>query len=301
MTMKHPILFRLALCAVLMAVFVAIGVENSAGLEVTHTALPVAGLPEGLRGLRIAEISDLHSCTYGAGQSQLIDAVKGFRPDLIVLAGDIIDGITPDAEPCAELVKGLAPIAPVYRVRGNHEYYLDDATASAFDARMAACGAILLDNQSAVLQKNGQSYLLSGINDATEYAEDPEREKMGAQQFDMQIAENFMSVLNAGKPHGNFPLQIMVCHQPQFWQLWQEAGYDVALCGHLHGWLVRIPGVGGIMRIAPNLFFPEEDAGLYDKQGTLVYISRGLDDHKRLRSIRINNKPELALLEVVAR
>lgn len=295
----RTILFRLLVFGVLLAIFMILGIQNSQGLDVSHTELPIANLPDALQGLRIAEISDLHSSWYGDGQSELIDAIKDYKPDIIVLAGDIIDGITPDAEPCAELVKGLSPIAPVYRVRGNHEYYLDPDTAEAFDARMAACGAVLLDNRALALSRNGQRYLLAGMDDVSKYAEDLSKTIFNGQQIDMEYAKQLMTRLDAATPGGDYPLKIMVCHQPPFWQLWQQDGYNVALCGHLHGWLVRIPGIGGLIKKVPILYFPEEDAGLYDKQGLLEYISRGLDDHKRLRSLRVNNKPELAMFEVV--
>jgi uncharacterized protein len=297
----RTIAFRLAAFIVLLALFVVLGLQNSQGLEVSRTELPIAGLPDALQGLRIAEIADLHSSRFGDGQSQLIDTIRKFKPDLILIAGDFIDGVTPDGEPCAELVKGLVPLAPVYRVRGNHEYYLDADTASAFDARMAASGAILLDNQSVALSRNGQGYLLAGMNDVTKYASDPRRTRANLQQFDMETTIGFMADIQAGLPAGDFPLKIMLCHQPQFWQVWQEAGYDIALCGHLHGWLVRIPGIGGLIRPRPVLYFPEEDSGLYNKQGLLEYISRGLDTQKRLGNLRLNNKPELSLFEVVGK
>jgi len=42
-------------------------------------------LPDSFRGLRVAELSDLHGAVFGAGQSRLLAAVEAARPDLISL------------------------------------------------------------------------------------------------------------------------------------------------------------------------------------------------------------------------
>ena len=41
--------------------------------------------------VRLAVLSDLHACDYGAGQGELLDAVAEQDPDLVLLAGDIVD------------------------------------------------------------------------------------------------------------------------------------------------------------------------------------------------------------------
>jgi uncharacterized protein len=291
------IVVRLVFCIVLLFVYAACAGLASRGLEVTHTALPVSGLPQALDGLTIVQITDLHSSRFGEGQSELIGAVRDAKPDLIVITGDFIDGVWPDPAPCEELVRGLAAIAPVYRVRGNHEYYLGSQALAAFDAGMAAEGAVLLVNNALALEKNGVSYLLGGMDDVAKNAYDPNLETMDREQFEQETAQGFMADLAQNTPAGQYPLKIMLCHQPPFWQLWRDAGYDIALCGHLHGWVARLPGIGGVLR-NPSRYFPEEDAGLYDKQGIMVYISRGLNNRLNWRNLRMNNKPELSVLTV---
>lgn len=293
----RAVLARLAIFLALAAVYAVVQIALSRSLDVSHTTVPVPGLPAGLDGLRIAEIADLHSSCFGEGQSELIDAIKKFKPDLIAITGDFIDGIHPDAKPCEELIRGLAGVAPVYRVRGNHEYYLDENSRSAFDADMASLGALLLDNRAVALERNGQSYLLGGMDDVTARPESEKPDTVSHEQFAMETATEYMGIVQENTPDGEYPFKIMLCHQPPYWQLWRDAGYNLALCGHLHGWIVRLPGIGGLIR-DPSRYFPEEDAGLYNKQGIFVYISRGLDTLISYRNTRMNNEPELALLEI---
>ena len=46
---------------------------------------------EGNIGVRIALITDLHSCYYGVGQKSLIKRIDEEFPDIIILGGDIFD------------------------------------------------------------------------------------------------------------------------------------------------------------------------------------------------------------------
>lgn len=287
-----------ALALAVLYAFIAAGA--SSGLDISNADVLIPGLPQELDGLRIAHLSDFHSSQYGEGQHELLEAVSAFHPDVIALTGDVIDGRShTNSTPCIELVRGLAAIAPVYWVRGNHEYYLDTIARAQFEQDMVAAGAVLLDNDAAVLERNGIEYLVSGMNDVDEIPIDlnlPADEQM---DLAMEYAKGFMEELKGEVSPQQYPLQIMLCHMPFWWSLWKEAGYHLALSGHLHGWIVRLPAIGGVLR-NPVKFFPEEDAGLYDKQGIWVYISRGLANIRTIRNIRLNNRPELALISVRA-
>ena len=72
--------------------------------------------------VRIVLITDLHSCSYGEGQRELIDAIHAQKPDIILLGGDICDDKLPHRN--AELVlRAIADKYPCYYVTGNHEYW----------------------------------------------------------------------------------------------------------------------------------------------------------------------------------
>ena len=61
------------------------------GLQTTHTQVALSGLPQGFDGYKIVHLSDLHGHEYGEGSRELLDRVRGERPDLIVITGDLID------------------------------------------------------------------------------------------------------------------------------------------------------------------------------------------------------------------
>ncbi len=292
---ERVVLHRLLACAVVNAFLLPVGLWRSRGLECSRPVLKVQALPGGLDGLRVAQITDLHSSRFGPGQAGLVKPIAAFRPDVIVLTGDIIDGVRPEAAPCVELVRALAAVAPVYRIRGNHEYYLEPEARQAFDDAMARSGAILLSNEAVALGRRGERWLLAGMEDGERFAADPRRTEIGEDAFDGEAAADSMAALQAATPPWAYGLRLLLCHRPYYGQLWSDAGYDAALCGHLHGWVLRLPVVGALPYIL-HPHFPQADCGLYEQGGTQVYISRGLakTGWNRLRTF---NRPELVLAE----
>ena len=72
-------------------------------------------------------------------------------------------------------------------------------------------------------------------------------------------------------------------------------GADLTLCGHNHGGLIRIPGVGSL--ISPQFqWFPKYDAGSFEFDGKKVIVSRGLGTHTF--HIRIFNRAELVFVVI---
>ena len=67
-------------------------------------------------------------------------------------------------------------------------------------------------------------------------------------------------------------------------------GADIVLSGHIHGGMVVLPYIGGV--IAPSYrLFPHYDFGKYEKDKSTMYLSRGLGSHTI--PLRIFNPPEI--------
>ena len=96
------------------------------GLEVTHTPVPVSGLPQGFEGMRIVHLSDLHGHQYGEDHRELLELVAQQEPELIALTGDVIDQAS-QRDILPALARGLSRIAPTYYVTGNHEFWSGQA------------------------------------------------------------------------------------------------------------------------------------------------------------------------------
>ena len=138
------------------------------GLEVTHTQVPVSGLPQGFEGMRVVHLSDLHGHQYGEDHRDLLEQIAAQSPELIALTGDIIDQASQRGTLPA-LARGLSAIAPTYFVTGNHEWAVGDIRQT--KALLAENGVTVLSNQYVVLERNGDQVVLAGVDDANGYAD----------------------------------------------------------------------------------------------------------------------------------
>ena len=71
--------------------------------------------------LRVAQISDLHSCRYGKNMSVLVSALDDAHPDVVVLTGDIYDNVVSN-DNTRIFLEDVSKKYPCYYVSGNHEH-----------------------------------------------------------------------------------------------------------------------------------------------------------------------------------
>jgi predicted MPP superfamily phosphohydrolase len=249
--------------------------------------------------LNIVLISDLHSNIYGEDQSPLIEAVREARPDLIFLAGDIVDDKLP-MRGTELLLTGIRDIAPMFYVTGNHEYMSNIIVEIRY--RLENLGVIILSDRWQRVNIRGNEILVAGI-------EDPFKKKKENRRYDQEAAmeENFRSL--DGMPG----YKILIAHRPENIDQYRSYNFDLVVSGHAHGGQWRIPGILPNGLYAPHQgLFPAYTGGQYNKTKTghaaagrenggetVFIVSRGLSMN-RPRFPRINNPPELAVIHVVA-
>ncbi len=189
------------------------------GPRVVEVTVPVRGLPPGLRGLRIAQISDLHvgSTIRHREVARVVRRTLALKPDLIAVTGDLADGdavrLAPHVAPLATL---SAPLG-VYYVPGNHEYYWD---APAWIAKTEELGFIPLINQNRVVSRGGAQLLVGGIPD----------ESGGA-----FVPGHRPDARRAAATDGGADFRLLLAHRPDGVPAAARAGFDLQLSGHTHG------------------------------------------------------------------
>lgn len=234
--------------------------------------------------VRIALVTDLHSCYYGEGQTELLDAIHTQKPDAILLGGDIFDDEIADTHTDIFL-SGIAGKYPIYYVTGNHECW---SGAEAFAAKMAILekyGVPVLSQQSVTLDIRGEMLTVCGVDDPESYLLDS-RALYYEARLDQVLAE-------AAEEH----YTILLAHRPEYFPSYAARDFDLTLCGHAHGGQWRIPYVMNGL-IAPNQgLFPKYAGGLYEKNGTAMIVSRGLA-RETTWVPRIFNRPELVIVEI---
>lgn len=252
-------------------------------IKTDRVFLPIGNRFPQLRGLRIAQISDLH---YGPTNNdpkhfeRAVKIIMQHEPDLIVLTGDYYQWDPEYQEDLPQILGKLSAPLGVFGVFGNHDYgacYPGTLNCDPFDhntlkSLFADNGILMLGNENLTLDFHGQKFNLVGLHDLWSGQFEPH-------QAYACVDENLPTVL--------------LSHNPDTVHL-VEHDFDLMLSGHLHGGQLSLPFVGSVTTQTKNR---ELRRGLYKfGERKHLYINRGLGQTFRLR---INSPPEVTVLEIV--
>jgi uncharacterized protein len=215
--------------------------------------IPIAGLPAGLHGFRIAQISDIHvGPTIKRDYLQaIVDRVNHLDADLVAVTGDLVDGSVADLGRHVQALQGLRSRHGTFFVTGNHDYY---SGALAWIAELERLGVQVLLNEHRVLQHAGEELVLAGVTDVSAHHFVPEH------RSDAQAAMR-------GAP-ASAGARVLLAHQPRSAPGAADAGFDLQLSGHTHG--------GQFWPWNHFVQFQQPfTAGLHRLQQLWVYTSRG--------------------------
>lgn len=254
------------------------------------------------QSFRMVVLADLHGKDFGKGNKKLIEAVKKQKPDMIVIAGDMITAkIRLIIEPALHLVEELAKICPVYYGMGNHESYLGYDTGEfamslpQLKWKLELAGAHVLDDRTVYLKS--YNIALSGLSlERYYYRKSIPPKLLYNGEYKHQLAVSHMNE-KVGEPMMD-ACQILIAHNPEYFPSYAKWGADVTISGHLHGGVMRLPDGEGV--ISPRFqLFPEYAGGIYHRQvakekKTMV-VSRGLGSHTI--SLRVFNPGEIVVLD----
>lgn len=233
--------------------------------------------------LRIALITDLHSCKYGEGQKKLLSAIEKQHPDVILLGGDFFDDKLSDVR-AEELLAGISGKYPCYYVTGNHECW---AGGNAYRSKMETLknyGITRLSGESTLLETGSGTVRLCGIDDP-----------------DIILVQSQLNanseLLDLKGSISDKEFTILLTHRPEMIDTYEKAGFDLVLAGHAHGGQIRIPWlVNGLY--APNQgLFPKYAGGRYEKNDMTMIVSRGLAKEST-KFPRFCNPPELVIIDL---
>lgn len=228
-------------------------------------------IPAGFDGFRILHLSDLQNKVFGRKQKPLLKRIEASAPDIIVLTGDLLDrhkGRT-DVDGAMSFVYEIMKIAPVYFVSGNHEH--QSGVWNVLMEELNAAGVKVLDNGKSIIERNGDTITLLGLED-----------KKVNRHYD-----KLLHILMQGQ--GGF--HILLSHRPELFETYVKENVDLVFSGHAHGGQVVLPFFRKGIFAPHQGFFPKYTEGMYEKDGTVMVVSRGLGNSGF--PFRIFNRPEL--------
>lgn len=229
---------------------------------------------------RIAFLSDLHNRSFGVHQEKLLEALRAFRPDAVLLGGDIIDeGRNADAS--MELLHQISGW-PAFYVSGNHEERTGKLRQIKREIR--SMGIEVLEGDVRRLEIRGCPLLVGGLDDP---GTDEEGYYRQLGMLEQEIRRTQREQI----------FRILIQHRPERVREYRPLGFDLMLAGHAHGGQWRIPGlINGVYAPGQGLF-PRYAGGSYSFGNQTLIVGRGLAGSAR-GIPRICNPPELVTAEI---
>lgn len=233
-------------------------------------------------------LSDLHNKEYGKGNHKLIRKIEEMSPEGILIAGDILTA-KPEysTEKASQLILHLSRKFPVCYGMGNHETRLFlypevyGDMGKKYEETIGKAGVRLLKNESLILEDN---IIVSGLDLERKYYKRFKKREMEEEYLNRALGEKKEEMF-----------QILLAHNPDYFEEYSSWGADLVLSGHIHGGVMRLPFLGGVVSPAVR-FFPKYDGGMFWQNNSCMILSRGLGMHTI--PIRIFNPGELVVLHL---
>jgi len=242
-------------------------------IKIENIRIKIKNLSPSFQGVKIIQLSDLHSKDFGEKEKKSLEILAQLKPDFIFITGDFIDWKTSNLKSCQEFWKEISKNYPnrVFGVFGNHENH--HPKSKTIKNLLTDSGVKIINNESVILRKNEDFIYLIGVDDPHENHDD--------------IAKAMEQVEN------NTP-KIMLAHSPEIFRRVKDQNIDLILTGHTHGGQVNIPFI-------TNLFLPVKydrkyKSGLFKEDSTYLYVNRGVGT--TLLPFRFNAPPEITLIEL---
>lgn len=239
---------------------------------------------------RLVLLADLHNKSFGKGNKRLLAAIDAASPDGVLVAGDMLTAIRgADYSHALSLMEKLSAGYRIYYGMGNHEYrlgrYPDDYPGmyEGYMSGLRQAGIEPLLNETVYLPECNIAICGAQIDRA--YFRHFRRKPMEASYLPGLL----------GTPDGE-KFQLLIAHNPVYFDAYARWGADLVVSGHVHGGIVRLPVLGGVLSPAMTLF-PKYDGGVFTENNSTMILSRGLSSHTP--PVRIFNPGELIVIDLL--
>ena len=204
-----------------------------------------AALPE----LRVLVVSDIHCGPFLSPDAlaPIFASLMRLEPDLVLVAGDVVDGSVEDLDGFLPVLARLAaaPLGAWY-ARGNHDHYTGDPDR--IGELLGSIGIRTLRNESVEITHGHGTFRLGGIDDRI----------MGAPDWSALTAQ--------GTP------DLLVAHNPDDFYEAVQRGIGLVVSGHTHGGQIRFPRGAPLVRQSEFCL----DEGLFTHERSILAVTRGV-------------------------
>jgi uncharacterized protein len=247
------------------------GFSNKYNYEIKKIKLSFSNLPKSFKGLKIVQISDIHSGSFTDSKAvgKGVKEVLSLNPDIILFTGDLVNNTADEMALYKTVFNQLNAPMGVYSILGNHDYgdYYNWPDAEAKRKNLEALkkvhkdmGWTLLLDEHVLLEKEEDKIALIGIQNWSALKRFP---KYGNLKKAYQGTENIA-------------FKILLSHDPTHWDAEVRPDYsdiDLMLSGHTHGMQfgIEIPW----FKWSPVQYVYKQWMGLYEAGNQKLYVNSG--------------------------
>ncbi|OIN57977.1 metallophosphoesterase [Arsenicibacter rosenii] len=239
--------------------------------RIRRIKLALKDLPSGFEGMKIAQLSDIHS-----GSFFNKTAVKGGvemllreKPDMVFFTGDLVNNTADEVQDYINIFDKVKAPMGVYSTLGNHDYgdYVEWGSLQAKQQNLnnlvaahRQLGWNLLLDENRIIEQNGDKIALIGIQNWGAGARWPK----------------YGDLAKAYKGTEDYPVKLLLSHDPSHWDAQVRPKFpdiDAMFAGHTHGMQFGVE-IGDI-KWSPSQYVYKQWAGLYKEGNQQLYVNRG--------------------------
>jgi uncharacterized protein len=240
--------------------------------RIRRVTLRLRNLPKSFDGLRIAQISDIHSGSFfnKTAVKGGVEMILNEKADMIFFTGDLVNNVASEVKDYVPIFDKLKAPLGVYSTLGNHDYgdYYSWSSPQAKQQNLndlmeahRLMGWNLLNDEHRILTQSGDKIAVLGVQNC------------GYGRFSRQ---NYGDLKQAAQGTDEAAVKLLLSHDPQHWDGEVNTRYkdvDVMFSGHTHGaqFGVQI----GDWQWSPAQQVYKQWAGLYQEGEQYLYVNRG--------------------------
>ena len=266
-------------------------VSGAYDYRVRRVRVPLKNLPPSFDGLRIGQLSDIHS---GSFYNKIavqggVDLLLQEKPDMVFFTGDLVNNQATEMKDYLPIFSQVKAPLGVFSTLGNHDYgdYISWPSPQAKQQNLEMVKAAhhqmgwdLLLDEHRLLREGDGTLAIIGI------------ENWGAGRF-----AKYGNLAKAHRGADEADAKLLLSHDPSHWDAQVRPSYpdiDLALAGHTHGMQFGVEV--GNFKWSPVQYMYRQWAGLYQEGEQFLYVNRGYGF--LAFPGRIGMPPEITILEL---
>ncbi len=248
-------------------------IRNPYRYKIFREQITIKDLPEALDGLKIVQISDIHTGSFTMKEpvKGAIDLINQQQADLVFFTGDLVNSVASEMDNFLDVFNQIKSHYGVYSILGNHDYgdYVRWESAEAKHQNFEKLknthqdlGWDLMMNENRMVEVKGEKVAVIGVEN---YSAHPRFPKYG----DLTKAHQGTEAAS---------LKLLLSHDPTHWDDEVTRKFEdiaVTFSGHTHGFQFGLE-IPGWFQWSPVKYVYKQWAGLYQNGSQYLYVNRGL-------------------------